>query len=75
MNAFRRGIVMKAFKKLDKDGSGEINVDDLKGVYDASRHPDVIARKRTEEDILTEFLDTFEQHYSYAVIIDVSLTR
>jgi len=67
MNAFRKSVVMKAYKKLDKDGSGEITVEDLKGVYNASRHPDVLSKKKTEEDILTDFLDTFEQHYSYLV--------
>jgi hypothetical protein len=32
---------------------------DIKGVYNASRHPDVIAGKKTEEEILYEFLQTF----------------
>ena len=34
------------------------------GVYDASRHPEVIKGKKTEEQVLNEFLDTFEMHYS-----------
>ena len=67
MNTFRKSVVIKAFKKLDKDGSGEITIADLKGVYNAARHPDVLSKKKTEEDILTDFLDTFEQHYSYLV--------
>lgn len=29
------------------------------GVYDATKHPDVIQGKRTEDDILREFLSTF----------------
>jgi Ca2+-binding EF-hand superfamily protein len=31
MNEFRVNIVRKAFKKMDKDGSGVLDVDDLKG--------------------------------------------
>eukprot|EP01022_Parablepharisma_sp_SALTPOND_P016569 TRINITY_DN2460_c0_g1_i1.p1 TRINITY_DN2460_c0_g1~~TRINITY_DN2460_c0_g1_i1.p1 ORF type:complete len:776 (+),score=94.21 TRINITY_DN2460_c0_g1_i1:7353-9680(+) len=68
MNAFRRGLVTKAFKILDKDGSGEVTVEDIKETYSASKHPDVIARKKTEDEVLTEFLDTFELHYSLKVL-------
>lgn len=53
---------------MDKDKSGTLNIDDIKDVYNAKKHPDVIARKKTEEEILGEFLDTFEMHYSLNVI-------
>lgn len=39
--------------------SGVITVEDLLGVYDASKHHDVIAGKKTETDILHEFLAQF----------------
>lgn len=39
-------------------------MNDIKGIYNASRHPDVIAGKKTEEDILMEFLQTFETHHN-----------
>ena len=60
MNDKRRNIVTLAFKKFDRDGNGFINIEDLKGLYNASNHPDVKTGKKTEEDILYEFLDTFE---------------
>lgn len=63
MNAFRKGMVMKAFKKLDKDGSGVIDINDIRGVYNAKLHPDVKAGKKTEDEIMLEFLDTFEVHH------------
>jgi hypothetical protein len=56
----RRRLVAMAFNILDKDGSGEIDPDDIIGVYDASKHPDVISGKRTPDEILREFLDTFD---------------
>jgi len=56
--------VIEAYKKLDKDGSGEITIKDLKGVYNARNHPDVKSGKKTEDDVLYEFLDTFELHAS-----------
>ena len=67
MNDRRRNIVTLAFKRFDKDGNGVINIEDLKGRYNAKNHPDVKMGKKTEEDVLYEFLDTFEQHYSLAV--------
>ena len=64
MNAIRKDFVIKAFKKLDKDGSGMIDIKDIRGVYNAKNHPDVRAGKKTEEEALGEFLDTFEVHHS-----------
>lgn len=67
MNDRRRNVVTLAFKRFDQDGNGFINMEDLKGRYNASNHPDVKLGKKTEEDVLYEFLDTFENHYSLSV--------
>lgn len=64
MNPFRKDLAVRAFKVMDKDGSGVLQIEDIKGVYNAKKHPDVISGKRTEDDILFEFLDTFELHHS-----------
>ena len=37
----RLRLVEDAFKKLDKDGSGELEVNDIMGTYNASKHPAV----------------------------------
>ena len=66
MNEFRTNLCKKAFTIMDKDKSGELDINDIKGTYNAKKHPDVIAGKKTEEEVLCEFLDTFEQHYSNA---------
>ena len=63
MNQFRENIARKAFKILDKDGSGVIDINDVRQNYNAKNHPDVKAGKKTEDEILCEFLDTFEDHY------------
>ena len=42
MNSFRRKLVHQAFAKIDRDGSGFVDINDIKGVYNASRHPEVI---------------------------------
>ena len=66
MNQFRVNICKKAFNIMDKDRSGVLNIDDIRQTYNAKKHPDVIAGKKTEDDILLEFLDTFEAHYSFS---------
>lgn len=60
MNARRRRFVEMAFNLLDRDGSGEIDLTDIVACYNASAHPDVISGKKTESQILTEMLNTFE---------------
>ena len=64
MSAARKRIVAQAFKALDKDGSGEVDINDIRGVYNASKHPDVLAGKKTEQQCLQEFLETFETHHN-----------
>jgi len=64
MNQFRKNLVKKAFDKLDANKNGVVEIDDIKGVYNAKNHPDVKLGKKTEEEVLSEFLDTFELHYA-----------
>ena len=64
MNPRREALVKKAFGVIDKDNSGILDISDIKGTYNAKKHPDVLSGKRTEEDVLLEFLDTFEASYA-----------
>ena len=64
LNEFRRGIIEKAFRKIDKDGSGEIDIEDIKDLYNAAKHPDVVQGRKNEQQILIEFLETFETHHN-----------
>lgn len=67
INEPRKQVVDTAFKKLDTTGKGEIPLEIVKDSYLADRHPDVIAKSKTEGEIISEFIDTFEQHYSLYV--------
>ena len=69
MNDFRKALVTRAFKKLDKNNSGSVDIDDLRSVYSAKMHPDVKSGKKTEDEVLSEFLDNFEYHFSLLVRI------
>lgn len=60
MNKQRRNIVNLAYNVLDKDGSGEVDINDLIGVYDVTCHPDYKAGKKTRDQILRELIDVFD---------------
>lgn len=64
LNPFRQNLVDTAFSILDKNGNGLIDVSDITGVYNGKKHPEVIAGRKTEEQILGEFLETFETHHN-----------
>ena len=64
MNKRRIAIVKKAFAILDKNGNGLVELDDIRGTYNASKHPDVKSGKKTEDEVLGEFLDVFEYHFN-----------
>ena len=67
MNSFRRALAEQAFNKIDADHSGELTIDDLRGVYNATQHPEVKAGRKTEDAVLLEFLKTFELMYDFHV--------
>jgi hypothetical protein len=71
MSQRRKNLVDMAFNILDKDGNGVIEPSDLLDTYDASKHPDVLAGKRTKNEILREFLDTFD----VGGVVDGKVTR
>lgn len=63
MNQFRENIARKCFKILDRNSSGTIDINDVRQNYNAKNHPDVKSGKKSEDEVLSEFLDTFEDHY------------
>lgn len=64
LNPFRQNLVNLAWNIMDKDGNGVLNIEDIKGTYNASMHPDVQQGKKTEDEVLGEFLETFETHHN-----------
>ena len=59
MNQARQNLVVKAFATLDINNDGEITLDEFQNKYDAKNHPDVRSGKRTEDEVLIEFMETF----------------
>lgn len=60
MSGSRLEIIGKAFVKADKTGDGQITIDDLKGVYNAKKHPKYLNGKWTEDQVFLEFLKSFD---------------
>ena len=65
MNDFRRNLVNQVFNKLDLNGNGEISFDELQAKYSAKNHPEVLSGRKTENEALKEFMDTFQDTYNY----------
>jgi len=52
-------LVIKAFKTLDVNNDGSISIEEFHNKYNALSHPEVKSGKRTEEEVLVEFMETF----------------
>ena len=64
----RQAVVDSAYEKFDKDGSGEISMADLKGVYNVDSHPKFQSGEMTEDQIFGEFLQAFGDQNADGVI-------
>lgn len=62
MNATRTKLVEAAYAKMDVTKDGKVTLEDLKKVYNVKLSPDYINGKKTEDEILNEFLSKFEQN-------------
>ncbi|XP_070562903.1 calcyphosin-like protein [Ptychodera flava] len=60
MSDSRLAVIEQAFNKMDKTGDGVITLDDLRGVYNARKHPKYLNGEWTEEQVFRKFLDTFD---------------
>eukprot|EP01005_Ploeotia_sp_CARIB1_P001981 NODE_88_length_1654_cov_479.903733_g86_i0.p1 GENE.NODE_88_length_1654_cov_479.903733_g86_i0~~NODE_88_length_1654_cov_479.903733_g86_i0.p1 ORF type:complete len:417 (+),score=82.60 NODE_88_length_1654_cov_479.903733_g86_i0:252-1502(+) len=60
LNPRRKAIVDKAYNAFDLDKNGTIDLNDLRERYDASRNPLVLQGKKTQDEVLRDFLNTFD---------------
>jgi calcyphosin len=56
----RAKMVEKVFRLMDRDGSGQITLADVVTLFDVSMNPEFIERRKTKDQILTEFLNNFD---------------
>ena len=67
MNQKRIAILKEAFKKLDIDKSNQIEISEIKSQYNAKNDKDVKSGEKTEEEVYTEFVDTFQMNHDNRV--------
>ncbi|KRW99290.1 hypothetical protein PPERSA_07062 [Pseudocohnilembus persalinus] len=67
----RKYLVTQAFSNIDYEHSGEISLDELKNSFQARGHPEVKARRATEQEIMVAFLDNIDFFYHLCVPMDV----
>ena len=64
MNDERRNLAERAFNILDKNRNGIVEIADIAKTYNAKMHPAVQEGRKSEEQVLSEFLETFETHHN-----------
>ena len=64
MNERRKRLIKILFDSFDKYKIGFINLEDLRNCYTPTNHPDVLSGKKTEDEVLAEFLDSLQYHFS-----------
>jgi Ca2+-binding EF-hand superfamily protein len=58
-NERRQAIIDKAYLKFDKEGTGYIDVMDIRQVYNCSKHPKVVSTEMSEEQVFSLFIKNF----------------
>jgi len=71
MSKARLNVIGQAFEKLDKTKDGVITVDDLRLLYNVEHHPKYKSGEMSRDQILREFMDTFQQ----GGVLDDQVTR
>ena len=56
----REAMVWRAFALMDRDGSGQIEAKDVAHLYDVSQHREFIEGTKNKQQILDEFLNSFD---------------
>lgn len=70
MKPVRKEAVLRVFNKFNKNKNGLIELDDIRANFNECRHPDVLKKIKSEEEVLAEFLDNLE--YQFALLNDGS---
>ena len=62
LNQRRLDMVHQAYRVLDKDGSGQVTIEDISIAYDVSFHPDFQSGRKTRDEVLSDFMTVWETH-------------
>ena len=76
MNQARKNIVKTIYELLlpeETEEEGVISISELKNLYNPAKHPDVIRKTRTEQDVFKEFVETLDEFYNLILVCDRSV--
>ena len=65
INPHRQIIIQKVFDHFNKDNNGKASINEIKILFNSRGHPDFISGKKSEGEILGEFLDNIESYKEY----------
>ena len=65
MNDYRKKIVFNAFRSIDINKNGAVNINYIKNKYNAKNHPDVKSGKKNENEVYNDFIYYFDIAYNY----------
>jgi hypothetical protein len=70
LNDTRLHYVEKVFSSLDVERSEMLFIEEIKLKFNSSQHPEVLGKLRSEDEVVTEFLDCFDLNYNLLVRIN-----
>eukprot|EP01062_Namystynia_karyoxenos_P074518 TRINITY_DN71446_c0_g1_i1.p1 TRINITY_DN71446_c0_g1~~TRINITY_DN71446_c0_g1_i1.p1 ORF type:complete len:458 (+),score=147.89 TRINITY_DN71446_c0_g1_i1:103-1476(+) len=60
ISAKRRAYVQRAFQIFDQNGDGRLTLDEIRARFRAAGHPLVVQGERSEEEVLNDFVASFD---------------
>lgn len=73
MSMARRDLVLQAFHQLDVRGTGQLPVEDLFSLYDAQGHPALLAKRKTVEQVRSEFAQDWDRNHGGTITLPMFL--
>jgi hypothetical protein len=64
LTPIRGRAIRQAYNSLAERCGGRFTVDYVKKIYNPKRHLDIVQGRRTEDNLLVEFMETFDVHHN-----------
>lgn len=68
LNEFRRGLIKKAYAKLDVNNDGKVTLEDIAQIYDPTKHPDVQSGNKKPHQIYQEFMSQWDTQVADGIV-------
>ena len=67
---YRKGVIAEVFKFMISKTPNSVVVDlnDFKDEFEPAKHPDVLKGIKTEDEVIGEYLELFDLHFTYTLV-------